>query len=220
MRTTSWECDHGKVSLLVEADVTLVEHEDDCLMQDSSLMSRRRTRERERCLGITEGEFARSAAFVSAGGFSEVWILVKGAYFATGSIEGATTGRQRRQELHWQEKRQLCHILLLSRMSEREIHRWEEMVHDCLSDSGSYCARLDAMGREERVGRDGLSFDSEEGTAGSEDQMAGKEEEAAVRQPARSDCGSSGRALLGGRDGGGTVDTIGQWEAVATVEKG
>ncbi|RRT82863.1 hypothetical protein B296_00003990 [Ensete ventricosum] len=35
------------------------------------------------------------------------------------------------------------------------------MAHGCSSDSGSYCAWPDAMGREERVGRDGLSFDSE-----------------------------------------------------------
>ncbi|RZS06874.1 hypothetical protein BHM03_00037594 [Ensete ventricosum] len=109
--------------------------------------------------------------------------------------------------------------LLLSRTSEREICRWEEMAHDCSLDSGSYCTRSDVMGREERVGRDGLSFDSEEGAAGSEDQMARKEEEAAVRQPIGSDCGSSGRALLGGRDGGGAVDMAGQREASTMVEK-
>ncbi|RRT63128.1 hypothetical protein B296_00000874 [Ensete ventricosum] len=89
------------------------------------------------------------------------------AYFVTGSVEGA--GRQRRQELRWQEKRQLCRRLLLSRTSEREIRRWEEMAHGCSSDSDNYCTWPDAMGREERVGRDGLSFDNEEGVAGSED---------------------------------------------------
>ncbi|RWW60055.1 hypothetical protein BHE74_00032970 [Ensete ventricosum] len=78
---------------------------------------------------------------------------------------------------------------------------WEEMAHGCSSDSSSYCARPDAMGREEQVGRYGLLFDSEEGTAGTKDQMVGKEEEVAVRQPARSSCGNR-RALLGGRDGG------------------
>ncbi|RRT82424.1 hypothetical protein B296_00002680 [Ensete ventricosum] len=96
-------------------------------------------------------------------------MLVKGAYFITGSVEGA--GRQRRQELHWQEKRQLCHRLFLSRTCEREIRRWEEMAHICSSDSGSYYTRSDAMGCEEQVGRDGLSFDSD----GSEDQMARKD---------------------------------------------
>ncbi|RRT68902.1 hypothetical protein B296_00022835 [Ensete ventricosum] len=75
------------------------------------------------------------------------------------------------------------------------------MVHGCLSDSSNYCARPDAMGCEERVGRYGLSFDSEEGTAGTKDQTVGKEEEVAVRQPARSSYGNR-RALLGGRDGG------------------
>ncbi|RZS14270.1 hypothetical protein BHM03_00045949 [Ensete ventricosum] len=35
---TGWECGHEKVSLLVEADATVVEHEEDCLVQDSSLM--------------------------------------------------------------------------------------------------------------------------------------------------------------------------------------
>ncbi|RRT73696.1 hypothetical protein B296_00006129 [Ensete ventricosum] len=110
-------------------------------------------------------------------------------------------------------------VLLLSRMSEREICQWEEMAHNCSLDSGSYCTRPDVMGCEEWVGRDGLSFDSEEGVVGSEDQMAGKEEEAAVRQPIGSDYGSSGRALLGGRDGGGAVDMAGQREASKMVEK-
>ncbi|RRT85258.1 hypothetical protein B296_00003872 [Ensete ventricosum] len=36
------------------------------------------------------------------------------------------------------------------------------------------------MGCEERVERDGLSFDSEEGVAGGEDQIAGKEEETTI----------------------------------------
>ncbi|RWW63825.1 hypothetical protein BHE74_00028978 [Ensete ventricosum] len=40
-------------------------------------------------------------------------------------VISATTGRQRRKVLCWQEKRQLCCRLLLSRMSEREIRRWE-----------------------------------------------------------------------------------------------
>ncbi|RRT46144.1 hypothetical protein B296_00036191 [Ensete ventricosum] len=44
-----------------------------------------------------------------------------------------------------------------------EIHWWEEMVHDCSLDFGSYCMRPDVMGCEERVGRDGLSFDSDDG---------------------------------------------------------
>ncbi|RWW56169.1 hypothetical protein BHE74_00037134 [Ensete ventricosum] len=101
------------------------------------------------------------------------------AYFVTGSVEGAR--RQRRQELRWQEKWQLYRRLLLSRMSKREICRWEEMAHDCSSYSGSYCAQPDAMGCEERLERDGLSFDGEEGVAGSEDQIAGKEEEATRR---------------------------------------
>ncbi|RRT70900.1 hypothetical protein B296_00006317 [Ensete ventricosum] len=48
--------------------------------------------------------------------------LVKGAYFVKAA------GRQRRQELRWQEKWQLCRRLL-SRMSEREIRRWEGKWH-------------------------------------------------------------------------------------------
>ncbi|RWW65284.1 hypothetical protein BHE74_00027417 [Ensete ventricosum] len=145
------------------------------------LTARLLRRKKERCLGIAEG----------------------GAYFVTRSVEG--TGRQ---ELHWQEKRQLCHRLLLSRTSEREIRRWEEMAHSCSSDSGSYYARSDAMGREEQVGRDGLSFDSD----GSEDQMAGKD---TTRAGGR--CWE-GETVSGG--GGGTIDTARQLEAAAMVEKG
>ncbi|RZR88622.1 hypothetical protein BHM03_00016239 [Ensete ventricosum] len=37
------------------------------------------------------------------------------------------------------------------------------MVCDCSLDFGSYCMRPDVMGCEERVGRDGLSFDSDDG---------------------------------------------------------
>ncbi|RWW62342.1 hypothetical protein BHE74_00030529 [Ensete ventricosum] len=37
------------------------------------------------------------------------------------------------------------------------------MVCDCSLDFGSYCMRLDVMGCEEQVGRDGLSFDSDDG---------------------------------------------------------
>ncbi|RWV89658.1 hypothetical protein GW17_00048184 [Ensete ventricosum] len=143
-----WECGHEKVSLLVEADATAVEHEEDCLVQDSSLMRQGRSGRRR----WGEGQYS---AFAHCS---------KRAYFVTGSVEGAR--RQRRQELRWQEKWQLYRRLLLSRMSKREICRWEEMAHDCSSYSGSYCAQPDAMGCEERLERDGLSFDSEEGVAG------------------------------------------------------
>ncbi|RWW44931.1 hypothetical protein BHE74_00049273 [Ensete ventricosum] len=49
----------------------------------------------------------------------------RGAITVTGSVEGVTAGKQRRKMLRWQEKRQLCRRLLLSRTSEREICRWE-----------------------------------------------------------------------------------------------
>ncbi|RRT77036.1 hypothetical protein B296_00015573 [Ensete ventricosum] len=49
----------------------------------------------------------------------------RGVITVTGSIKGATAGRQRRKVLHWQEKRQLCRKLLLLRTSERKICWWE-----------------------------------------------------------------------------------------------
>ncbi|RZR72721.1 hypothetical protein BHM03_00016127 [Ensete ventricosum] len=155
-----------EVPLLIEADAAAVEHEEDCLVQDSSLMRRGRTRQPEVGGGTILRQ--REMPWNRRGWYNNNSSRCPVVDFRVADEDEINNHRNLLEVLRLSPLK-ASRKLLLSRTSEREIRRWEEMVHGCSSDSDSYCTWPDAMGREERVGRDGLSFDNEEGVAGSED---------------------------------------------------